>query len=85
MTKNKIGGAAYNDPSGVIITQFGLAYLANMLLISGSNDYKNKEISDRQNLLTLMNIYSNDLVAPPPVELAGAQRLTEGVTAKVGG
>ena len=28
------------------------------------NDYKSKQIGNRQNLLTLLNIYSNDLVIP---------------------
>ena len=63
---SRLGKAASRDPqTGVFVTQFGLAYLANMLLISGANDYKDgKEIGDRQNLLCLLNVYSNDLIAP---------------------
>jgi hypothetical protein len=53
----------YCDPNtGVIITQFALAYLANILLISGANDYKSKYISQKDNLLTLCNSYSNCLI-----------------------
>lgn len=64
--ENSIGKSLYRDPiTGMFVSQFGLAYLANMLLISGANDYKDgKEIGDKQNLLTLLNIYSNDLIAP---------------------
>jgi len=53
----------YREPNtGVIITQFALAYLANILLISGANDYKSKYISQKDNLLTLCNSYSNCLI-----------------------
>lgn len=65
-SESHIGKSASRDTqTGVFITQFGLAYLANILLISGANDFKNgKEIGDRQNLLCLLNVYSNDLIAP---------------------
>lgn len=63
--QNKIGRVAYREPStGAIITQFGLAYLANILLISGANDYKTKRISEKDNLLTLCNSYDNSLIDP---------------------
>ncbi|MDD3531022.1 MAG: hypothetical protein PHV99_00270 [Candidatus Pacebacteria bacterium] len=63
---DKIGKGGYRDPTyGVFITQFALAYLANILLVSRANDYKyKKQITDRQNILTLCNIYSNSLVMP---------------------
>ena len=41
------------------MTQFAIAYLANILLISGANDYKSKKISDKDNWLSLCNIYNN--------------------------
>jgi len=63
--KNKIGRAVYLDPdTGGYISQFALAYLANILLISGANDYKSKYISQKDNLLTLCNTYSNCLIDP---------------------
>jgi len=63
--KNKIGKTAYRDPrTGVFITQFGLAYLANLSIISASNDYKAKNIDNDDNFLALCNIYSNKLVFP---------------------
>lgn len=63
--EGSIGKAAFRDPkTGVFITQFGLAYLANILIISGANDYKSKYIGKKQNLLLLLNIYSNCLIFP---------------------
>ncbi len=64
--KNRIGKTGYRDPStGVFVTQFALAYLANILIASRSNDYKyKKQLSDRQNLLALCNLYSNGLIYP---------------------
>lgn len=63
--ENFIHSTAFRDPeTGLFITQFFLAYLVNMLIISGSNDYKAKTIRDKDNLLTLCNIYYNTLVTP---------------------
>lgn len=63
--ENKIGKAGYRDPeTGVFITQFGLAYLANMLIISGSNDYKSKQVEDKENILSLSNMHSNCIEFP---------------------
>lgn len=64
--ENQIGRIAYKDPrTGIIFSQFALAYIANILLISGSNDYKSKYLSNKEdNLLALCNIYSNCLIDP---------------------
>lgn len=60
-----IGRGAIRDPrTGVIVSQFGLAYLANALIMSGTNDYKKKIIGKDQNLLLLSQIYNNCLVFP---------------------
>lgn len=64
---NNIGRAVHREPqTGAIVSQFALAYLANMLLISGANDYKSKFIGekDKDNWLILCNIYSNQLIQP---------------------
>jgi len=64
-SKYRIGRSAFRDSNtGVFVTEFALAYLVNILIISGTNDYKSKQINNKQNLLTLLNIYSNDLVSP---------------------
>ncbi|MGR3310149.1 MAG: hypothetical protein ACUZ77_05175 [Candidatus Brocadiales bacterium] len=56
---------AYQEPqTGITITQSALAYLANLLLISGANDYRSRSIGDKNNLLALCNIYNNCLVQP---------------------
>jgi hypothetical protein len=61
----RIGKAAVREPNtGIFITQFALAYLATALITSGANDYKSKQIAQKENILTLLNIYSNSLVFP---------------------
>ena len=66
--KQLLGKSGYVDESGVFVTQFALSYLANILLISGANDWKKKLISDRENVLLLLNMYSNLLVSRTPSE-----------------
>jgi len=68
---NNIGFAAHREPNtGIIVTQFALAYLANILLISGANDYKSKYLSEEQNTekqynwTALCEVYNNYLVQP---------------------
>lgn len=49
----------------IIITQFALAYVANILILSGANnDGKKTFKDDPYSLLTLCNIYSNKLITP---------------------
>lgn len=61
----KISNSAYKEPgSGTIITQFALAYLANILIISGANDYNSKSLGDKDNILILANMYFECLVQP---------------------
>lgn len=63
--ENKIGPGAYTEQqTGLQVTQFALAYLANILLISGSNDYKSRYIREKDNWLILCQIYNNLLVVP---------------------
>lgn len=61
-----MGTAAIIDKStGVLITQDFLAYLSNILLISGANDFKNNYLSGKENnIAVLSNVYHNRLVAP---------------------
>jgi len=62
-SKNRISKTAVREPTtGIFITQFALAYLANILIISGANDFKSKHIGNKDNWLALLNIYSNGLV-----------------------
>ncbi len=61
-TPQSIGKGGYRDESGVFVTQFGLSYLSNIMLISGGNDWKQKLISDKENVLLLLNMYSNLLL-----------------------
>ncbi len=66
---NNIGIVAHREPqTGIIITQFALAYLANLLLISKANDYKSKYLSKKDNWLILCNIYNSSLIQPEITE-----------------
>ncbi len=63
--EHKMGRIGYKDPNtGAMVTQFALAYLTNLFLISGANDHKSKSIGGQDNLLALCNLYSNVLVQP---------------------
>lgn len=62
---NIMGKAAYRDPEfGVYITQAALAYIANLLLVSGSNDYKSKFLDQKHDLVVLCDVYTNYLISP---------------------
>lgn len=67
-TPQAMGRGGYRDESGVFVTQFALSYLANIMLISGSNDWTQKLISDKENVLLLLNIYSNVLIQRLPLK-----------------
>lgn len=57
-------GGIRDSSSGAIITQFALGYLANLLIISRSNDWKSKPLVEngKNNLEILSNIYNNCLI-----------------------
>jgi hypothetical protein len=58
-------GTLFRDPrSNILVTQFSLAYLANIFLISGSNPYKSVKLNYADNVAILSNIYSNKLIDP---------------------
>jgi hypothetical protein len=61
-----MGNAAFLDKAtGVVFTQDFLAYLTNILLISGANDFKRQRLAEKEkNVHVLCNIYHNRLVAP---------------------
>lgn len=65
----------FKDPkTETIITQFSLAYFANIFLISNSNPYKKKKFffPNNDNIPALINLYFNKLIDPallPETEL----------------
>lgn len=67
---NNIRKIAHRDPeTEIIVSQWALAYLANIFLISGSNDYKARRLSAKpDNLLVLCNLYGNNLLQPELTE-----------------
>jgi len=48
------------------ITDFAIEYIANMLLISGSNNFRSKSIRDKDNLHGLFSIYFNHIIQQIP-------------------
>lgn len=73
-TPQSAGRGGYIDVSGVFVTQFAISYISNILLISGANDWKQKLISDKENVLLLLNMYSNLLLHRlPPKDTAYSQ------------
>lgn len=46
------------------VTEFAVEYIANLFLISGSNDYKSLSLKDKDNILGIFSIYHNCLVHP---------------------
>lgn len=57
-------GGIRNPSTGAIVTQFYLAYVANILIISRSNDWKSKQLIEagKNNLEILSNVYHNCLL-----------------------
>lgn len=72
--KDGFGAAAHNDlATGVIITQFALAYLASLMILSGADEIQKGELT-RNTLIALCNVYSNKLTQPElanPVQKEG--------------
>jgi hypothetical protein len=65
---------------GVIVTQHGLAYLANLFLISRAADYKDVLLSNNQaNVPTLCDIYNNlpvpEMLDGKPLDLQGVEAI----------
>lgn len=60
-----VGKAVYRDPdTGVLVSQFCLAYLANLLIMSGTNDYRKPLLGKPDNIQSLCNTYGNCLIDP---------------------
>ncbi len=61
--KEKIG-CIIHIPSKQFITDFAIEYIANILLISGSNNFKSESIRNKDNLVSTFSIYHNSIVHP---------------------
>lgn len=58
--RGRINACLYQDEEkGVMVSQFALAYLSNLSLISGSNDFKNAVFYSRDNFLGMCQVYNN--------------------------
>jgi len=53
------------EGTGIIVTQFALAYIANLLILSGANNSSQNTLKDDPySFLALCNIYGNKLISP---------------------
>ena len=61
--KEKVGFIIHK-PSEQFVTDFAVEYIANILLISGSNDFKNESIKNKDNVVAIFSIYHNSIIHP---------------------
>jgi hypothetical protein len=61
--KEKIGFIIHK-PSKQFVTDFAVEYIANILLISGSNKFRSESIKNKDNIVGLFSIYHNSIVQP---------------------
>ena len=61
--KEKVG-LIVHKPSKQFITNSAVEYIANILLISGSNNFKSESIKNKDNIVGLFSIYHNSIVQP---------------------
>ena len=56
------------------VTNFSIEYIADIVLISGSNNFKKESIKNKDNIIDLFNIYNN-LILEPINQITSAQSL----------
>lgn len=72
---HRMGRGGIQHPSGVFLTQFALEYLASAMILSGSNNWKNESVKNRDNMLGLFNVYQNGLIQEVSVKSGVANLL----------
>lgn len=63
--KKEMRGCIVHKTTGQLATEFVIAYIANLILICGSNEYKRLTLKNKDNILGLVAIYHNCIVEPP--------------------
>lgn len=63
LKKEKVGFIVHKD-SKQFVTDFAIEYIANILLISGSNNFKRESIKNKDNIISLFSIYHNAVMQP---------------------
>lgn len=58
----RMGKGGIQHPCGVYFTQFAIEYLSCAMILSGSNDWKDRSIKNKDNFIGLFNIYHNGLI-----------------------
>jgi hypothetical protein len=62
--KKEKDGFIIHKPSKQFVTDFAVEYIANILLISGSNNFKSESIKNKDNIIGLFSIYHNSIMQP---------------------
>jgi len=60
--KKEKDGFIIHKPSKQFVTDFAIEYIANILLISGSNSFKRESIKNKDNIIGLFSIYHNSIM-----------------------
>lgn len=58
----RMGRGGIQHPCGIYLNQFAIEYLSCAMILSGSNDWKDLSIKNKDNLIGLFNIYHNGLI-----------------------
>ena len=59
---HRLSRGGIRHPSGIFLTQFSIEYITSAFILSGSNDWKNKSIKEKDNILGVFNLYQNGLI-----------------------
>ena len=62
--KKEKNGFIIHKPTNQYLTDFAIEYIANILLISGSNNFKCESIKNKDNIIGVFNIYNNSIILP---------------------
>ena len=62
--KKESVGFIIHKSSKQFITDFAVEYIANILLISGSSNFKKESIKNNDNIISLFSIYHNSIIQP---------------------
>jgi len=62
--KKEKDGFIIHKPTKQFVTDFAVEYIANILLISGSNNFKRESIRNKDNIIGLFSVYHNSIVQP---------------------
>lgn len=62
--KKEKNGFIIHKPSKQFVTDFAIEYITNILLLSGSNNFKRESIKYKDNIIAVFSIYHNSIMHP---------------------